>query len=145
MKKSMKKLGLVLMATMMLLFSFSATTSASGRSTSEVYLGYLSLNSAIMAVSGNVTVPSSYAVPGWSGYTSDINVVVWKQDPNGNWYSVQGKHVAVLANGQSQPFGVSDARYDQRQMNLQSGVYKVTVDGPPGTTFSNLNAWTYNY
>ncbi|MFD0587226.1 hypothetical protein ACFQZE_04340 [Paenibacillus sp. GCM10027627] len=120
----MKKLALVLMATMMLLFSFSATTSAWVNSTGEVYSGQLWLQSARMAAYGNITIPSQYAD---SYGQAEVTILVWKQYADGTWYNIQGRNISVTANGQSQLVGSNDLRYDQRQMNLQSGVYKVTL------------------
>ncbi|MFD0587224.1 hypothetical protein ACFQZE_04330 [Paenibacillus sp. GCM10027627] len=137
----MNKLTFVLMATMMLMFSFSATTSASGNSIQELYLGQLWLNGAEMAVSGNVAIPSSQAY-GPNG-TAEIAVLLWKQNSDGNWYVIQGENRLITANGQSQAFSLSDLRYDPRQPNLWSGVYKVSFIAPPGSTWSNLNAWTW--
>ncbi|MBH5320247.1 hypothetical protein I6N90_20865 [Paenibacillus sp. GSMTC-2017] len=143
MKNSMKKLTLVLMATMILMFSLSATASASGDVIQEVYLGQQYLQSGEMSVSGNVTIPASQAY-GPDGI-SFVYFLVWALRNDGTWVNVQGDHMPVLANGQSQSFVDGGFRQHMNQPNLSTGIYKVTFIAPPGSTWSNLHAWTWDH
>ncbi|MFD0587998.1 hypothetical protein ACFQZE_08270 [Paenibacillus sp. GCM10027627] len=136
----MKKLTLVLMATMMLLFSFSSTTSASGL-IHEENLGYVftSYRGMDFAVGGIATIP-----PSPYGTYQPVTVLVW-QLYNGQWYNVLGDQAYVIANGQSQAFGLNDLRVDYRQQTLKSGIYKITIEFPAGSTWSNITVTPYHW